>query len=110
MAKVLVTGANGMLGQDICPILEQNGYEVFKTDIDNMDITNIDSVESVISVQNPDIVIHCVLNRIYQFLAIESQISETLFPRIIVFVFLEKTNAYPVPVIICIFNLDPLKQ
>ena len=33
MAKVLVTGANGMLGQDICPILEQNGYEVFKTDI-----------------------------------------------------------------------------
>ena len=59
MTKVLVTGANGMLGQDLCPILEQNGYEVFKTDIDNMDITDIGSVESVISEQIPDIVIHC---------------------------------------------------
>lgn len=59
MTKVLVTGANGMLGQDLCPILEQNGYVVYKTDIDNMDITDINSIESVISVQNPDIVVHC---------------------------------------------------
>lgn len=57
--KVLVTGANGMLGQDLCPILEQNGYEVFKTDIDNMDITDINSVERVIEEQQPDIVVHC---------------------------------------------------
>ena len=28
MAKILVTGANGMLGQDLCPILEDEGYEV----------------------------------------------------------------------------------
>ena len=59
MKKILVTGANGMLGQDLCPILEQNGYEVFKTDIDNMDITDINSVTSVLTEQKPDIVIHC---------------------------------------------------
>jgi len=59
MAKILVTGAKGMLGQDLCPILKQNGYEVFETDINNLDITNLDMVENVLSAQKPDIVIHC---------------------------------------------------
>ena len=59
MQKILVTGANGMLGQDLCPILEKNGYDVFKTDVENMDITDITSVETVITEQKPDIVIHC---------------------------------------------------
>ncbi len=59
MTKVLVTGANGMLGQDLCPLLENEGYAVIKTDIDNMDITNIENIEQVLSVEKPDIVIHC---------------------------------------------------
>lgn len=57
--KVLVTGANGMLGQDLCPILEQNNYDVVKTDVDNLDITNEDMVQQVLTKENPDIVIHC---------------------------------------------------
>ena len=57
--KVLVTGANGMLGQDLCPILGNNGYSVVKTDIDNLDITNSKMVEAVLNSENPDIVIHC---------------------------------------------------
>lgn len=57
--KVLVTGANGMLGQDLCPILEDYGYDVIETDIDNLDITNEFAVHKVISVENPDYVIHC---------------------------------------------------
>ena len=37
--KVLVTGANGMLGQDLCPILEDVGAFVIETDVDTLDIT-----------------------------------------------------------------------
>lgn len=57
--KILVTGANGMLGQDLCPILEKNGYEVIKTDVNNLDITNSSVVDSVLSAESPDFVIHC---------------------------------------------------
>ena len=57
--KVLVTGANGMLGQDLCPMLENEGYSVIRTDVDNMDITKLDDVENVLNKENPDIVIHC---------------------------------------------------
>lgn len=59
MTKVLVTGAKGMLGQDLCPILEDNGYEVFETDIDNLDITNPQTVDEVFGQEEPDFVIHC---------------------------------------------------
>ena len=56
---VLVTGANGMLGQDLCPILEDNGFAVVETDVETMDITNISSIRSKIEEINPDIIIHC---------------------------------------------------
>ena len=59
MKKVLVTGAGGMLGQDLCPILEDNGYEVVETDIKTLDITSADMVKSVLGNEQPDIVIHC---------------------------------------------------
>ena len=57
--KVLVTGANGMLGQDLCPILEDNGYEVVETDVNTLDITNIEQVKTVLNKEKPDIVVHC---------------------------------------------------
>ncbi len=57
--KVLVTGANGMLGQDLCPILEDIGAFVIETDADNLDITDEKLVEDAISQVKPDIVIHC---------------------------------------------------
>ena len=59
MTKVLVTGANGMLGQDLCPILEDNGYDVIETDVQTLDITNPENVDKVFSEEQPDIVIHC---------------------------------------------------
>ena len=57
--KILVTGAKGMLGQDLCPILEDFGYEVVETDIHNLDITNFSMVEKVFNEEKPEIVIHC---------------------------------------------------
>lgn len=65
MKKVLVTGANGMLGQDLCLILKENGYKVIPTvhtTANNeicLDITDFSMVQSVLSEQKPDIVIHC---------------------------------------------------
>ena len=57
--KVLVTGANGMLGQDLCPILEDAGYEVIETDINNLDITNAEATAAFIKQEAPEIVVHC---------------------------------------------------
>lgn len=59
MKKVLITGANGMLGQDLATVLERNNFSVIKTDVDNMDITNISSVESFINDSLPNFVVHC---------------------------------------------------
>ena len=57
--KVLVTGANGMLGQDLCPYLEELGIMVIPTDYDTMDITNEEQTNDVISRVRPDLIIHC---------------------------------------------------
>ena len=57
--KILVTGAKGMLGQELCPMLEDERYEVVETDIDTLDITNFDAVSSMLIEERPDYVIHC---------------------------------------------------
>ena len=57
--KVLVTGANGMLGQDLCPILEDVGFYVIETDINTLDITHFEEAENILTANHPDMVIHC---------------------------------------------------
>lgn len=59
MQTILVTGAKGMLGQDLCPIFRQNGYKVIETDVDTLDITDLGQVERTIKHYTPDFVIHC---------------------------------------------------
>lgn len=57
--KVLVTGVKGQLGYDVVRELEKRGMEAVGVDIEEMDITDSDSVMEVITKAAPDAVIHC---------------------------------------------------
>lgn len=57
--KVFVTGVKGQLGYDVVNELEKRGMEAIGVDIDEMDITDADSVDRVITAAAPDAVIHC---------------------------------------------------
>ena len=57
--KVLVTGVKGQLGFDVVNELTKRGYEAIGVDIAEMDITDKDSVDAVISRVQPQAVIHC---------------------------------------------------
>ena len=46
--KVLVTGVKGQLGFDVVNELEKRGHTAIGVDVDTMDITNPEQVESVI--------------------------------------------------------------
>ena len=57
--KVLVTGVKGQLGHDVMNELAKRGHEGIGVDIEEMDITDAESVRKVITEANPDVVIHC---------------------------------------------------
>lgn len=57
--KVFVTGVKGQLGFDVVNELKKRGHEAVGVDIDEMDITDKDSVNRVIQAAAPDAVIHC---------------------------------------------------
>ena len=57
--KVLVTGVKGQLGYDVVKELGRCGIEAVGVDIEEMDITDASSVESVMGEAAPDAVIHC---------------------------------------------------
>jgi len=59
--KVLVTGARGMLGTDLCAALRDAGHSVTGVDIGEIDIRRPESVEALCQAcpAVPDILIHC---------------------------------------------------
>ena len=57
--KVLVTGAGGQLGRDVMMQLRQRGHTAVGADIDEMDISDPESVEQFVRGEQPDAVIHC---------------------------------------------------
>lgn len=57
--RVLVTGAKGQLGTDVVNELKKRGHEAVGVDIEEMDITDSEACEKVITESNADAVIHC---------------------------------------------------
>lgn len=63
--KALVTGANGMLGSSLIPLLINNGYSILATDLsstlanmESLDVREEDQVLSYIKTNRPEIVFH----------------------------------------------------
>lgn len=57
--KILVTGVKGQLGHDVVNEANLRGHVTVGVDIQEMDITDKNSVDSVILSEKPDAVIHC---------------------------------------------------
>lgn len=57
--RVLVTGTKGQLGSDVVNELNSRKYETIGVDIEEMDITDPESVNKIVVKANPDVVIHC---------------------------------------------------
>lgn len=56
--KVLVIGADGMLGESLVEILKDS-HEVTEARIEFLDITDKDAIKKVLSSQTPEVVINC---------------------------------------------------
>lgn len=57
--KVLVTGANGQLGQELVQLKSSDSIEIIGCGRDDLDITDMGSCRSVLQKLRPDVVIHC---------------------------------------------------
>jgi len=55
--KILVTGAAGMLGRDLVPVLAQS-HRVKGVDLENFDVTDRIAVSGFIHAERPEVVIH----------------------------------------------------
>lgn len=56
-SKVIVTGAKGMLGTDLCPIFAER-YKVVALDVEEMDVRDVDLVFKTLDEVRPAIVVH----------------------------------------------------
>ena len=63
--KILITGAAGMLGSTLCPVLKKEGHTIFPTDIDTsygdvefLDVRELRQVEHYAEKTAPDVIIN----------------------------------------------------
>lgn len=56
---IMVTGANGQLGGDVCEILKKENEEFIGCDIDTLDLTDENAVNAFFDAHSFDAVIHC---------------------------------------------------
>lgn len=60
MKKILITGSEGQLGHALNKYYKYSKeYEIYNTDINDLDITNIDAIKEKVAIVEPDIIINC---------------------------------------------------
>ncbi|MEK5321904.1 dTDP-4-dehydrorhamnose reductase [Paenibacillus sp. FSL L8-0644] len=57
--KVLVTGATGQLGSQVCGFFQKQDYDVLPCDREKLDITNLEQAIGISKNYQPDVIIHC---------------------------------------------------
>jgi len=57
--RVLVTGARGMLGTDLCPVLAAKGYDVVAADLAEFDLTDPVATARFVQDCRPSLIINC---------------------------------------------------
>lgn len=58
MSRILVTGAKGMLGTDLCELLHKENHEVSITDISELDVRDTNQVLRHVDECKPEIIFH----------------------------------------------------
>lgn len=56
---ILVTGAKGQLGMELCHLLDEQGIEYVGTAMADLDITNAEQVAHFVQALQPSIIFHC---------------------------------------------------
>ena len=57
--KIFVAGAKGMLGRDVCALLETQGHITESSDIDDLDLCDLSAVSARLAKIKPDVIINC---------------------------------------------------
>jgi dTDP-4-dehydrorhamnose reductase len=57
--RILITGASGMLGSDLAPVLAGGGFEVFARPRSDLDVTSPESIGRAFRDVQPQIVVNC---------------------------------------------------
>lgn len=76
--RLLITGANGQLGNSLREIAHTLPHQFIFTDIDELDITNPEAVDTFIEKERPDFVINCAAYTAVDKAENEKEIAELL--------------------------------
>ena len=56
--RILVTGASGLLGKTLCPMLEQEGFQYWACNSKIFDVTNTKMVKEIMNKISLDFIVH----------------------------------------------------
>ena len=75
MVKVWITGASGHVGRELTRMLNAMDYEIFPTDIEEVDVTDADAVNQYMQISRPDVVINCAAYHVPEDGSVDSDMA-----------------------------------